>query len=612
MTELKLKSLNPLKPRVKILRDFYVFDVETGVDAPYSDLVFSQSKWHNFPIINQHNGIQWILKARPEVFKFGVIYGYNYTKVIYSIEEFKETLLEPRFKGRYIFAHNGGNFDNNVIWDNVFFTDPNAIFNGSRFISFTNGNCIIADSINIFVGQSVKKIGIQLGNEKQKLGDDDLFSPFGIQSLEINYCINDCTIIWDALFKSFEFAGDIKITQASLSMTYFRRNHLAHRIEHNEYNQFFRDSYFGGRTEAFKIGKTNAVVYDVKSMYPDQMKNLKFPNPKYLKLEHNVNPDFFLSRILPHFEGCIYCTVQHDKIRIGLLPYKKEGKLLFPVGSFSGCWNFNEIRFAIESGFVRIQRISKVIYSEPFASPLESFVDKLFELKSFAEANGDDFWRDLYKRYVNSLYGKFAMNISEESIYIENMERQIDVIQEYQKKNLFLRLVLFNKDRLDCFLIIKSMKNLTISYAIPSIASYITSGARVKMAKKILECERNIVVYCDTDSLFVENDIGIADENFLGGWGKEKGKIITEIKGLKNYKYTEKGIEKKKLKGVPLNAENTKENDYRFFNLTKTKESLRRNFEPGVLIERKKHITNKYDKRIVQKDGETLPIIINE
>lgn len=601
MTNDDLKVLRPLKPRVKILSDFYVFDVETGVDAPYCELPKQE------PVII-HNGIQWVLEARPDKFKFGVIYGRNYTKVIYSVEEFKQTLLEPRFKGRYVFAHNGGNFDNNVIWDNVFYCDPNAIFNGSRFISFTNGNCIIADSINIFVGQSVKKIGIQIGNTKQQLGDDELWSPNGITSKEINYCINDCIIIWDALFKSFEFAGAIKITQASLSMTYFRRHHLKHAIEWNSYNKFFRQTYFGGRTEAFFIGLTHAVVYDVKSMYPDRMKHERFPNPKHLKIEYGISVENFLSGIIDHYEGAIFCTVWHAPIRIGLLPIKKEGKLLFPVGNLSGSWNFNEFRFALSTGYVKIIRIDKIVYSEGMPSPLESFVDELFSLKSKAEAEKNDFWRDLYKRFVNSLYGKFAMQIDEEIIYIENMEKQFDTILEYQNKHLFRRLILFNKDRLDCFLVIKSMKNLTISYAIISIASYITSGARAKMAMKLLASEANKVVYCDTDSIFIENDVGMISENHLGGWGKEEGKIVTEIKGLKNYKYIDNGVEKRRLKGVPLKAEQIAENDYRFFNLTKTKESLRRDFDPGVLIERKKHITNKYDKRTVDKDGETNPI----
>jgi hypothetical protein len=44
--------------------------------------------------------------------------------------------------------------------------------------------------------------------------------------------------------------------------------------------------------------------------------------------------------------------------------------------------------------------------------------------------------------------------------------------------------------------------------------------------------------------------------------------------------------------------------------LVKTKESLKRNIEPGVITERIKEIKNTYDKRIVLFNGETKPIEI--
>lgn len=613
-----MKKLLRLKPRVKLLTDFYVFDVETGYDSYYCNIP-KEINIDGKVIIRK--GIQWYLHGRPETFKFGVIYGLNYTKVFYSLDEMKLELLTPRFKNKKVFAHNA-TYDLTTVYGNIFTLDPNAIFNGSRFIMCSNSVCTFADSMNIFVGQSVKKIGEQLGKEKLGLGDETLFSENGIDSAAVNRCIRDCEIVYDALIRSFEFAGDIKVTQASLSMTYFRRHHQQFNIEHNENTSYFWDSYYGGRCEAFKIGKTNAVVYDVKSMYPDRMRNEIFPNPKHLKTVLHVKPKTFIDRYLPHYEGCVYAKVYHRPLWFGLLPIKRDGKLLFPTGNIQGCWNFNEIRFAVESGYVEIKDISKIVYSDRMVSPFIGYIDQLFLLKNKAEIEGNDFWRDLYKRYQNSLYGKFAQRIDEESIYIENIEKQFDLIYEYQKKGLFRKLSLFNAERLDAFLIIGSSKNISISYSIPSFASYITSGARVKIAKKLLECEKNKVVYCDTDSVFVENDFGMIDENFLGGWSKEgkinkrskiwQPKLITEIRGLKNYKFIdpETGEPWQRLKGVPNKAIKLNENSYKYFNLIKTKESLRRNLDAGVLTERKKTITGKYDKRIVLFDGETLPIEI--
>jgi hypothetical protein len=606
-----LTRLWRLKPSTKLCTDFYVFDVETG--------------------IRRKDGyIYWCLNAQPKSFIFGVIYGHNYTKVIHTVKELRETLLEPRFKGKKVFAHNA-QYDLNTTYGNIYDLDPEAIFNG-KFICATNGNCIFADSGNIFVNASVEKIGQMLQLFKGKLGgpgyrtkiDKDM--PGGIPAKDVNYCIRDCQIIWDALFMVFEFAGEIKITQASLSMTYYRRFHQPYHIDYNENVKYFWNSYYGGRTEVFKLGKTSARVIDVNSMYPYCMKAIKFPNPKLLKHEENLKVKKFF-KYLEWYEGTAYLTVIHAPHRFGFLPVKHKEKLLFPIGKFSGWWNFNELRFAIEHKIIEILEVKKVIYSEPVESPFVSYVDTLQEQKRQAEIEGNEFNRDRSKRFQNSLYGKFAQRITEESIYIHDVEKQFDVIQHYQKTKQFIRLVTFNKKRNDAFIVISSRKKINITHSIPSFASYITSAARVILLRKMIEMEKNRIVYCDTDSIFYELDFDVKSEFQLGGW-KVENKIITEIRGLKNYKYIEeKGLEVWRVKGVPVNkgrkikifkedgtdievhaVEQIGENKFRYYNLVKSKEALKRNIEPGVITERLKEIKNKYDKRIVFGNGETEPI----
>jgi DNA polymerase type B, organellar and viral. len=604
MAKTNLKTLWRLKPSTKLCTDFYVFDTETGVRK-------------------KDGYIYWCLNAQPKSFIFGVIYGLNYTKVIHSVKEFKETLLDPRFKNKKIFAHNA-QYDLNTLYGNIFELDPNAIFNG-KFICATNGNCHFADSGNIFVGASVETIGKMMGLFKGKLGGPGYRSK-GITSKDINYCIRDCQIIYDALFSMFEFAGEIRITQASLCMTYFRRFHQPYHIQHNENTKFFWESYYGGRTEVFKLGKTHAKSIDVNSMYPFCMKTIKFPNPKLLKHEINLSVKLFI-KYLQWYEGMAYLDIFHKESWIGFLPVKKDTKLLFPIGNISGAWNFNEIRFALEYGVIEIKKVHRVIYSEPMPSPFVSYVETLQEQKLKAELEGNAFNRDRSKRFSNSLYGKFAQRITEQSIYISDIEKEWDTIQQYQREGKFIRLVTFNKKRNDAFLIVSNTKQFNISYSIPSFSSYITSAARVILLQKLLELKNNRIVYCDTDSIFFEIDNGIVSNMELGGW-KIENKIITEIKGLKNYKYiAEKGKEVWRVKGVPVNKGKTlkiyhvdesetevqvvqqiSDNKFRYYNLVKSKEALKRNIEPGVIMERLKEIKNTYDKRIILKDGETKPI----
>jgi hypothetical protein len=490
-----LKRLWKLKPTTKILKDFYVVDIETGIKKK-----------------NEKGDIEisWCLDARPKRFIFAVVVGPdNFSQTFFSVEELKAFFLLPKLKGKKVYAHNGGGYDYMGIWGNIYDVDPNAIFNG-KFICFTNGNCIFADSMNIFVGASIKTIGKMMGNEK--LGMTKNFdykktnwSKEKEKNRAIQGCYMDCIILYDALISVFEFAGGIKITQASLSMNYYRMYHQPFHIDHNENTKFFWLSYYGGRCEAFFIGKVDGKVIDVNSAYPYWMKNSKFPNPKILKYEKDLSIKLF-KKYLEWYEGCATLHILHKPTTFGFLPYKQDGKLLFPVGKISGTWNFPEIRYALEKGAIEILKVEKVIYSEPLESPFVSYVDVLNEMKTRAKKEGNLFEEDRAKRFSNSLYGKFAQRIVEESIYIPDVAKGWDLICEHQKNNTFLKLVMFNKKRNDAFLIVKSSKKIDVSYSIPSFASYITSNQRVYLLDKMIELHEkdNKILYCDTDGIFYE------------------------------------------------------------------------------------------------------------
>lgn len=620
---MKLKRLWKLRPTNKLCTDFFVLDVETCKTKKYK---------------NGTEKLFWCLDGTPKSFKFAVIYGYNFHRVYHSLKELIYDLYnEPRFKKKIIYAHNGGRYDWPCIFGIIFDVDEKPIFVGSRLISFTNGHCTFADSINIFVGLSVKAIGKMMGNQKLGMSNDYKFSVWPKdKERDINGCTKDCVIIWDALFSVFEFAGKIKLTQASLSMNYFRTYHQPFHIDHNENVKFFWLSYYGGRTEALKVGKTKAYVIDVNSMYPWMMKKLKFPNPKILKHEIDLDVKRFL-KYLEWYEGCANLTIYHKEHKYGFLPYKSNGKLLFPIGEFSGTWNFPEIRFALEQGVIEIKKVNWSVYSEPMDSPFISFVDCLNDMKTKAKIEGNKFEEDRAKRFSNSLYGKFGQHISQETIYIRSITKQWDIIQEYEKKGLFVKLITFNKKRDDAFLVTKSSRK-ECSYSIPSFASYITSGGRVELLRKALTMDANKIVYWDTDSLFFEIlTPDIVSEKQLGGW-KVEDKIVTHITTVKNYRYYE--IEKPheeilRCKGVPKirkdehgkptttkiykedctfeevpTVEQVSDSEFIYYNLMQTKEALKRGLEPGVITKRTKKIKHKYDKRKILDDGNTKPILI--
>ncbi len=613
-----LTRLWKLKPSTRLCNDFYVFDIETAHRKRNS--IFKDS--------SKFKGeLNWQLKATPESFVFGCIYGHNYNRVIHSVDEFKRVLLEPRFKGKTLFAHNA-QYDLNGIYGNIYDLDPEAIFNG-KFIMATNGNCTFADSMNIFIGMGVKELGQLMGNEKLGMSNDYSKSVWPKDyARDVNGCFKDCQIVWDALFKTFEFAGEIRITQASLSMVYYRRFHQPFHIDHNEMTKHFWPAYYGGRNEVFKLGKTHSSCIDINSSYPYHTRNGRLPNPKTLKHELDF-PVKKLKKYLEWFEGCADMTIIHHETEIGFLPFKKDGKLLFPNGRFRGSWTFPEIRFALKHKAITVERIHSITYGEPIEGLFTGFIDHLHEMKLDGQSSGNLMAVSMAKYFMNMFYGKFGQRIDEESIYIRDIEKQFHIIQDYQRKKLFKKLIPFSGKRNDAMLIIGKRKQKAVPYAIPCFAAYITAYGRLQLLEKMLAMKHNKIVYCDTDSIFFEiMTPDIKSENHLGGW-KLEDKIITEIKGLKNYKYINtKGNEVWRIKGVPVirgrkiriftdeketevNAvEQINEKSFRYFNLMKSKEALRRGKEPGILTERIKEIKNTYDKRVIFADGNTKPIIL--
>lgn len=572
-----MKTLPRLKINNRIYeKDFYVFDTETRG-----------------------------LRAKSDAFIFGVLYGFDTCKVFYTVDDFKKEFRKPAYKGKKIFAHNA-EYDLNVIFDNIYSLDKEAIFNG-HFICATNGVCTFADSLNIF-RTSVKELGKIIQKEKLEISQDLIKGKKDIEVKPqmIEYCIRDCEIVYEALLYIFNLVGNIKITIAGLSLDYFRRFFQPFNIDYNEYleSNFFK-SYVGGRCEAFFIGKTKAFVYDVNSMYPKAMFYSKFPNPKYLKFLSYLSPETFEKTILKSYEGCAKVKLFHKPNYFGFLPLKKKGKLLFPVGTFEGYYNFNEIRFALNNKMIILLKVTDIVYAEAMKSPFENFV---FDLYNKRIKSNSDIEKLTYKLLLNSLYGKFAQRVKAKMIYIDDIDLQFNIIKGYSLKNKLIKIHPFNAIRKDCFIEVKSDRGF-LYHTIPSFSSYITSYARIELLKLFIKYEKNKIIYCDTDSIFVEKQLNIENSNKLGEL-KRENKTITEIRGLKNYSYLTDGIEINKIKGIPKNSELIDYSKYRYKTLIGTKEGLRRSKQSGIQEERIKIISNKYDKRIVDANGNTKAICL--
>lgn len=552
--------------------DFYVFDVET-----------------------------WGLDATPESFALGVIYGENYEFRTTNLDELRRELLSKKFKGKTIFAHNAL-YDLSTVFGNILQTlDSRTVFNGSNFILARNNGITFADSLNIFA-TSLEKIGVLMGEPKGETPDK--FKTGKRQIIEESdfiYCVQDCRIIYTALKKIFSEIGCIRVTLASLSMAYFRRKYLKETFFYNEHVYEFFNSYYGGRVEAFRLGKVYAKKFDINSMYPFAMYQAKFPDPG--KLTKIANPTLQqLSYHLQYNEGLAEITVEHKPSHFGYLPLKHKGKLIFPVGRFTGTWNFPEIRHALKAGMIKIVGIHKLVAGPAQDSIFKEFVTDLYRRRT---ESLNEFEKYQLKIILNSLYGKFAQKRKFTSTYIENLsEADLNLFREN------LQIVPFSMEREDAYIIEEETR---YSYnTIPSYSSYITSFSRVLLLQYIETYIDNEIVYCDTDSLaFNTDNVPVKTGTELGQF-KPEPKIITKIYGNKSYEEkNENGEITVVMKGVKRGSERTSENEFKTLSMVKPKTALRRNIKAGTFIESTKTITAKYDKRQVFPDGTTEPLIFN-
>jgi len=538
------------------------------------------------------------------------LYAYIFDGTSYyyfdSINEIKKFMFVN--EGIY-FAHNA-EYDLLGIFGNIFTNlDNKAIFNGSRFISCKYGKTKFYDSFNIFP-YALKNIGKSLGIEKKEIDYNLTKATHSGQITDENkeYCKTDCLIIYEALKKLFNLTGTIKPTIASISINYFRVKYLKYNFEYNDYLclKFF-ESYYGGRCEAFYIGSCHAYKYDINSLYPFIMQNIKIPNPLKLKEANKaqLNIKFLLSK-LKYSGGQATLKVRHKKTYIGFLPLKDNNKLIFPSGEFTGTWVFSEILFALQNNAIEILAIHSIIYSDFF---IENFFTDYINDNYNARLKSEGIYKDLYKLLMNNLYGKFNQKITTESEYFETIP--IDYINKLIIEGKKFNIITFNKTRTDCFIQLEK-KQVEYTYnTIPIIGSYITSLARIELLKYMLKHESELL-YVDTDSIFSSKELNY-NSALLGEFKKEPY-IVTEIRGLKNYtQFSENDMQIfDKIKGVSKNShEIVKYKAYVKMSYYKSKGALRQNKQAGTIFEQTKILSGNYTKRNILENGQTEILTIN-
>ncbi len=376
--------------------------------------------------------------------------------------------------------------------------------------------------------------------------------------------------------------------------------------------------------------------------------------------------DFFAKPVLYIVEATVHVKKKHILDTVTPLPLKKDGKLVFPQGTFSGVWTQFELSIINPPQHTDILQLHKILLFEGDWIFIE-YIDTFYNLKSEAKKRGDTISYQVAKLFMNSLYGKWAEK-KRVSVVMSREEMANYIMEQLKNKPVNTAIeIAYDTDygtlRIDNKTIncVGGYYELKLDdYMEPysvSIATFVTSVARSVLRAYMYRVKENngYVFYTDTDSLICD---GLAfealrpyiDKYRLGYLDEELENIaFIEINTLKDYKvfipveitgeivtekpigylklvtiregskeknyylYDDDGITfwvKYKLKGVPLKkAQALTTDDDRVFKVERlvgVREFLKYNEFGLYWIEQEKELKRVYDKA-ARADGWVEP-----
>ena len=458
----------------------------------------------------------------------------------------------------YIYFHNLGSFDGMFIVKtiNKYFSllFKEILIRNNCIYKIVLRNIIFLDSFNLF-NASLDKIGETFFNLKKLKIDftkiktiKDIKKNFNsikkylYRDIEILYkFINDWS---DHMINVFNIDITINFTISSIALSYYRKFYLDKDVEIEltkgyKYH-FIKKSYFGGLCNVLHTQcNDKGYYYDINSLYPSQMKSQYYPVGKSTFLYNCSVKD------IEKYFGFIECLVYiSDKITLPPLPFKIKNVISQPTGWIKWVWWSEELKNAIKLG-VKVIKIYKVLHYDKKVKLFNHFITDIYN-KRISSKNVLE--RSIYKSIMNSLYGRFGMDIYKyETLWTDN-EDKVDILEDisdvknydhYEKNNMFTYQI--KKDLFDVCVntdISPSRRNKMIKeyelhlrkdehvISCIQLASAISGYSRIKLVNDITDhINKNnaIVYYYDTDSIITNTRL---NEDLLNE--KEIGKYKLE------------------------------------------------------------------------------------
>jgi hypothetical protein len=405
-----------------------------------------------------------------------------------SVPDFLDFALQRRYRSFRWFAHFGGRYDLNFVFEYVRKrpgVSVSFVCSGAMVISMTvrkGGNVIrFADSYRLLpakLADLTERFGVEHRKMDFDFGTEEVV--YGRRLIEYNEW--DCRGLWEVIRSFYDATGVQSETLASQSLRAWRHDYLDRILwkPPEVVSAVVRHAYHGGRTEVFKrAGRLNC--YDVNSMYPFVMLD---PLPVHYEGQN--------TRLDDRYYSFVDATVTSGESYVPTLPLRLE-KLYFPMGRFRAIFTSEEL---VESE-ARGSRIEKVHRAYHFrAEPVfREYIETVYEEKRTAPEP----LRTIAKLRMNSLYGKFGQDpVGKVYVSIDDApEGTYPIICPDGEPSGFGYYERTNDS----------------AHILPHLSAAICSKARLVLARSLNEDS----YYCDTDSVFTRGAMPVGDG--LGEWG---------------------------------------------------------------------------------------------
>ena len=449
-----------------------------------------------------------------------------------------------------VYAHNGGKFDFHYIRDQINTDDPIMVI-GGRLAKFKVGDAEFRDSMNI-LNEPLKvfqKEDIDYGKLEANVRDQHMD--------EIRrYLRSDCVNLWNTVDSYFTRFGRT-LTQAGASMRYWTKHYEVPWIRQSMHQAArYRDYYYGGRVECFESGYSGRrfEVVDKNSAYPDAM-----------CARHPISPDAEFERHLPPAGEMGPALIRVEGIAKGCFPWRNpddNGSLLFPDDERTireYCVTGWELEAALEHDAFKIFDVKEV---RRFSQTVDfrDYILGFYEMRKEAKRNGDKLGDLFAKRFMNSLYGKFASDPAKYAEYAIASDETLahwcgacDSRKCYICKSGKPKIEEHPYARLnswgDRHLCARPLPDWKHTYYNVATAASITGYVRAELYKAMQKCSG--VMYCDTDCIAARDVSRLPQGPELGEWKLEGRFDEYAMAGKKLYawRYAENSADGKHKRG---------------------------------------------------------------